>query len=88
MSTTQHTKGPLERKRTSRAPITVNGIEFCSYRVGINLYAMQDANADRDVRSNRYSSTYSAYAFGKCLGRMFRHERTALEAAAKARGEG
>jgi hypothetical protein len=70
--------------RTQRAPLTVDGVEWLSYRTGISRYELVSADGKGTVRSNLHGSCYSAGAFGENLGKLFRSERSACEAVARA----
>ncbi len=74
-------------KRTSRAPIVVDGVTFESYRTGINQYALfvGDPSERRAVvRHNFSGSTYQAQVNGQTIGKRYRTEEAAMRAAAKA----
>lgn len=71
--------------RTTRAPITVDGIEWRSYRTHPNTYALLAEHTTKAVIGRNYNkSTFSASVGGKSLGHLFRTEATAMLAASNA----
>lgn len=73
-----------EFKRTSRPAFTVDGVEWLSHRVGIGRYALFTADGRASVQSNYSGNSYSAYADGLTLGKLYRTEKAACKVAAKA----
>lgn len=70
--------------RTSRPALLLDGIEWRSYRTGINAYAVLAEHETMMVVSRNYdASTYGAGVGGKGLGKRFRSETAAMLAAIK-----
>lgn len=74
------------KKRTARRPMIVDGVTFLCFQTGINRFTVFSEDARARVNRNIYRSgaTYTASVDGKEIGRLFRSEKSAMAAAAKA----
>lgn len=74
-------------RRTSRPPVTIDGVTFASYNVGISALAMISDNGQIFIRRNYQRMTYYASVIyqGKMtqIGNKFRSEKSAARAAVK-----
>lgn len=64
-------------------PAEMAGIVWWSYRVGVGLFEMRDAEERFRIRLNYGRVTYSAYTEGGTLGRRYKSMRTAAAAVAR-----
>ena len=71
-------------KRTSRKPVTVEGVTFESWTTGVLNYSMITTDGRGHVSRNYNRSTYSAGVDGRNLGNRFRTEEGAMRAVARA----
>ncbi|HLL28564.1 MAG TPA: hypothetical protein VKT73_13050 [Xanthobacteraceae bacterium] len=81
---------PESYRRTSRGHVTVDGVQFFSYRVSINRYAMISEDGRLWVQRNFERTTYWACirSGGEgqsiTIGRRYLTEKAAMAAAVKA----
>lgn len=71
------------KKRTSRKPFTIGGVEWASFQTGVNTYTVYDATERAAVWRSSFRVTYRATVDGEFVGKLFRSEKSACTAAAK-----
>ncbi len=74
----------MSEYRTKAATITVDGVTFEAWHTDILRYERRSTDGRAVVRDNgHHRSTYSASVDGEIIGRNFRSQRTAMQAAAR-----
>ena len=74
-----------EPKRTGAPPRVVNNVVFRCYKVGIMTYEWRSEDGELVVLSNHRRSTFTAIYKGGVIGRLYRSQEKAMEAAIERR---